>query len=97
MPLFQDAMAAGIPVTVLLPPDNSADIGKDWVEIAAKYNVHPTLVNQWKRALLDGASGVFDVGTTKAEKQSEVTTNELYKQIGQMKVEIDFLSRKLGR
>ena len=66
-------------------------------EIAAKYNVHPTLVNQWKRALLDGASGVFDTGTTKEEKQSEATTNELFKQIGQMKVEIDFLSRKLGR
>jgi len=40
---------------------------------------------------------VFETGTTKAEKQSETTTNELYKQIGQMKVEIDFLSRKLGR
>ena len=61
-------------------------------EIASKHGLHPTLVNEWKRQLADGASSVFDKGTGKAEKDGE-----LYKPIGQQKVELDFLARKLGR
>ena len=66
-------------------------------EIAAKHGLHPTLVNEWKRQLADGAPSVFEKGTGKAEKDSEALVGELYKQIGQQKVELDFLSRKLGR
>ena len=64
-------------------------------EIASK--LHPTLVTEWKRQLADGASAVFDKGTGKAEKAGEALVGELYKQIGQQKVELDFLARKLGR
>ena len=66
-------------------------------EIAAKYSLHPNLVTQWKRAAVEGMAGVFEKGNAPAEKQDEALTGELYKQIGQMKVEIDFLSRGLGR
>jgi transposase len=66
-------------------------------EIAAKHGLHPTLVNEWKRQLADGASAVFEKGTGKAEKDGEALVGELYKQIGQQKVELDFLARKLGR
>jgi transposase len=64
-------------------------------EIAAK--LHPTLVTEWKRQLVDGASAVFDKGTGQAEKAGEALVGELYRQIGQQKVELDFLARKLGR
>ena len=64
-------------------------------EIAAK--LHPTLVNEWKRQLADGASSVFETGSGKAEKDGAALVGELYKQIGQQKVELDFLARKLGR
>ena len=37
-------------------------------EIASKHGLHPTLVNEWKRQLADGASAVFEKGTSKAEK-----------------------------
>ena len=63
-------------------------------EIASKHGLHPTLVTEWKRQLADAASAVFDKGTG---KEAEVLTDELYKQIGQQKVELDFLARKLGR
>lgn len=64
-------------------------------EIAQKYGVHPTMVNNWKRALLDGASDIFDKGQ-KSQKQNEAKVDELYRQIGQLKVERDFLSKKSG-
>ena len=54
------------------------------------------MVTEWKRQLADGASAVFDKGTGKAEKAGEALVGELYKQIGQQKVELDFLARKLG-
>ena len=66
-------------------------------EIAAKHGLHPTLVNEWKRQLADGASAVFENGTGKAGKDGAALVGELYKQIGQQKVELDFLARKLGR
>ena len=64
-------------------------------EIASK--LHPTLVNEWKRQLADGASSVFEKGSGKAERDGEALVGELYKQIGQQKVELDFLARRLGR
>lgn len=66
-------------------------------EIAAKHGLHPTLVNEWKRLLVEGASGVFDKTGGRAEKEAVAVTDELYKQIGQLKVECDFLARRLGR
>ena len=47
------------------------------------------------RALLEGASDVFDKGR-KSRKKSEAQVDELHRQIGKLKVENDFLSRKLG-
>ena len=66
-------------------------------DIATKHGIDPTLVNEWKRALVAGAAGVFEKGTGWADKDAEALMGELYKQIGQQKVEIDFLARKLGR
>ena len=64
-------------------------------QLASRFGVHPTMVSTWKRQLLDGASNLFDKGH-KSRKQTETQTDELYRQIGQLKVENDFLSRKLG-
>ena len=50
-----------------------------------------------RRQLADGASSVFDKGTGQAEKAGEALVGELYRQIGQQKVELDFLARRLGR
>ena len=48
-------------------------------EIASKHGLHPTLVNEWKRQLADGASSVFDKGTGQAEKAGEALVGELYR------------------
>ena len=64
-------------------------------ELAARFGVHPTMINNWKRALVDGAADIFDKGH-KTRKQSEANEDELYRQIGRLQVERDFLSKKLS-
>jgi transposase-like protein len=65
-------------------------------ELAAKYEVHPTMISNWKRELVQGAAELFDKGQ-KTKKRHDNTVDELYRQIGQLKVENDFLSKGLGR
>ena len=63
-------------------------------ELARKYEVHPTQINTWKREFLGKASEVF--GKKEGEGQKpEVDAEKLYAQIGQLKVENDFLKKKL--
>ena len=64
-------------------------------ELAARFGVHPTMINNWKRALVDGAADIFDKGH-KSRKQNEAQVDNLFRQIGQLKVENDFLSKKLS-
>ena len=64
-------------------------------ELAARFEVHPTMINSWKRALIDSAPDIFDKGQ-KTRKKNEAQVDDLYRQIGQLKVENDFLSKKLS-
>ena len=63
-------------------------------ELASEFGVHPNQIYNWKKQLLDGAASVFEGGGTAAEgTASEVQVDLLYRQIGQLKVENDFLAR----
>jgi transposase len=64
-------------------------------QLASRFGVHPTMISTWKRQLLDGAAELFDKGH-KSRKDAEAQAAELYRQIGQLKVENDFLARKLS-
>ena len=66
-------------------------------ELATAYEVHPTMIQQWKKALLAGAAGIFERGG-KAAATAEIaedTVRDLDAKIGDLAVANDFLSRKL--
>jgi transposase len=64
-------------------------------ELASRFSVHPTMIHQWKRALLDGASGVFDRGGKRTPEIDAEQIKDLHAKIGELAAANDFLSRKL--
>ena len=64
-------------------------------ELAQRFGVHPNMISTWKKALMDSAGDIFDKNRN-VRKQTDRKIDELHRQIGQLKVENDFLSKKLG-
>jgi transposase-like protein len=63
-------------------------------KLAQRFGVHPMIISTWKRSLLEGAADIF-AKCKSSRKHTEEKFNELQRQIGKLKVENDFLSRKL--
>lgn len=65
-------------------------------ELASQYEIHPTQVNTWKRELLENVSTLFDKGKSadKVQSDTKAENDELYRQIGKLKVERDFLAER---
>jgi transposase len=64
-------------------------------ELASGYSLHPTVINNWKRQLLEGASDLFESSRKPpADASQQTQIDELYRQIGQLKVERDFLASR---
>lgn len=64
-------------------------------EISSKYQVHATQINKWKRQALDYLAAAFSNKLTgSADDDPEEKFAALYQQIGQLKVENDFLKKK---
>jgi transposase-like protein len=65
-------------------------------EIAADYGVHPVQITQWKRVALDALPDIFASRRGTKHKEEETLKAALYQQIGQLKVELDWLKKKVG-
>jgi transposase len=64
-------------------------------ELADGYGGPPTMIHQWKKTLLDGATDLFERGSRKPTEVDEETVRSLHAKIEELDVGNDFLSRKL--
>jgi transposase len=64
-------------------------------DIGKKYNIHPNQISTWKSQFLSSANSVFEKGVVKSDDEKEKT--ELYKKVGQLQMEVDFLKKVLGK
>jgi transposase-like protein len=65
-------------------------------ELAGQYGVHPTLIHDWKRQLLAGAEQVFANGVPADTTDAEAQKAQLFEQIGRLKMELEWLKKKVG-
>lgn len=85
-------------------PEFKAKVGLEAVrgvktisEIAQEHGVHPVLVGQWKKEILESASTLFESKRgPKPAKDNKEKEDRLYSEIGRLKMEADWLKKKLG-
>ena len=67
---------------------------KTIAQLASEFGVHPNQIGVWKKQLLENLPEIFSKKRKRQDKEAEKLKDELYKQIGQLKVEVDWLKKK---
>jgi transposase-like protein len=67
-------------------------------ELSSEYEVHTTQISEWKNQLLKDGASVFSISTSTARQQRdrEAQQGELYEQIGRLKMELEWLKKKVA-
>lgn len=64
-------------------------------ELSSEYSVHPTVITNWKRQLIERAFEVFSRSNGLGGKSADEITAPLFQEIGRLKMEVDWLKKKL--
>jgi transposase len=67
---------------------------KTLTQLASEYGIHPNQIGQWKKRLLKELPTLFSGDKSRQEKERGDLEDELYRQIGQLKVELEWLKKK---
>jgi len=67
---------------------------KTTAQLAAEFGVHAGQVTAWKKQLLEGVAGLFEDGRSKRAIEDSADEEELYEQIGRLKMEVEWLKKK---
>jgi transposase len=65
-------------------------------ELSSKYEVHRTQIGNWRKQAIEGMSEIFTGKRDKLRKDNEKLIEELYRQIGQLRVENEWLKKKFA-
>jgi len=69
---------------------------KTMAELSSEFGVHPSQITQWKKQLLESIRDIFSRRRDRSRQEQDELTEHLYQQIGQLKVELDWLKKKSG-
>jgi transposase len=69
---------------------------KTIAELASDYGVHPNQITQWRKQALEDLPALFSSKQARKDKAHEEERDELLKQIGQLKVEVEWLKKSRG-
>ncbi len=69
---------------------------KTMAQLASDFDVHPNQIMKWKKQVVESMTDSFKKGGGNDKKADDDLTDRLYQQIGQLKVELDWLKKKAG-
>jgi len=67
---------------------------KTLAQLSSEFGVHANQIRQWRKRLLQELPSLFSDRRKKRDKEQDDLVSELYRQIGQLKVEVDWLKKK---
>jgi transposase-like protein len=70
---------------------------RNLAELSGTFQVHSVQISQWKKQLLDGIESLFQDGRRRDRDDSQAIQAELYEQIGRLKMEVEWLKKKVAR
>jgi putative transposase len=68
---------------------------RTFAEVASMYSIHPTLITRWKKQAVEGLPQVFSLPGDQGVIDGDLLTAPLYQEIGRLKVELDWLKKKV--
>jgi len=66
-------------------------------ELAQEHQLHPSQISEWKQELLAEGVHIFSPGRSRPQREQAVLETQLYEQIGRLKVELEWLKKKVTR